>query len=127
MAQRKLEHISEIRDLLQNPFLAEQEDENLELLRNSSRTTEPLDLSDIPDFLLNRFMTREGEIGRFIIIYPVEGLSDGRKSIAFKDEIGTIELENGTTYHAASTSIVAAEMLDLMIEEIGRASCRERA
>jgi uncharacterized protein len=117
MAQSKLEHIREIRRLLQNTFIVDQDDENLELLRRASQTTEPLELEQIPDFLLNRFLTREGELGRFIIIYPSEGLSDGRRSIAFKNEIGEIELESGKIYHAGSTSIVAAEMLDLMIDE----------
>lgn len=52
-----------------------------------------------------------------MIIYPSVGLSDGRKSIAFKDDVGVVELSNGKTYHAASTSIVAASMLDLMRTE----------
>lgn len=117
MAQTKLLYIEEIRRLLQNPFLVDQEDEGLDLLRRSSQTTEPLSQDQIPDFLLNRFLTREGEIGRFIIIYPSEGLSDGRRSIAFKEEIGEIDLRDGTIYYAGSTSIVAAEMLDLMIKE----------
>lgn len=117
MAQRKLMYISEIRALLQNPFIVDQEDEDLDILRRASQTTRPLTQNQIPEFLLNRFLTREGEIGRFIIIYPTEGLSDGRKSMAFKDEVGRVELTSGKVYHAGSTSIVAAEMLDLMIEE----------
>lgn len=117
MAQKKLAYIEEIRRLLQNTFLVGQEDENLDLLRRSSQTTEPLRQDQIPDFLLNRFLTRDGEIGRFIIIYPSDGLSDGRRSIAFKEEIGEVELDDGTVYYAGSTSIVAAEMLDLMITE----------
>src|SRR5690625_638346 len=117
MAQAKLDSISKIRSLLQNPFIVDQESEDLDILRRASQTREPLALEQIPDFLLNRFMTRDGEIGRFVIIYPNTGLSDGRRSIAFKEEIGEIELENGTTYYAGSTSIVAAEMLDLMIAE----------
>src|SRR5690606_5931459 len=35
----------------------------------------------------------------------------------FKDEVGEIRLGSGKTYYTASTSIVAAEMLDLMIQE----------
>ena len=116
-ADEKLEHIAEIRELLQNSFIRDQQDENLDILRRGSQTTEPLDEDRIPDFLKNRFMTREGEIGRFVIIYPNAGLSDGLKSIAFKEEVGEIELENGREYHAASTSIVAASMLDLMRTE----------
>lgn len=117
LATEKLEYIAEIRQLLQNSFIRDQEDENLDILRRGSQTTEPLDEQLIPDFLKNRFMTRDGEIGRFVIIYPNEGLSDGLKSIAFKEEIGTVTLQSGKTYHAGSTSIVAASMLDLMRTE----------
>jgi len=117
MANEKLEHIAEIRQLLQNSFIRDQDDENLDLLRRGAQTREKLDEDIIPDFLKNRFMTQEGEIGRFIIIYPDRGLSDGLKSIAFKDEVGEVELSGGKKYHAASTSIVAATMLDLMRTE----------
>ena len=114
LADQKLEKIAEVRRLLQNSFIRDQQNENLDILRRGSQTTEPLDENLIPDFLKNRFMTREGEIGRFVIIYPSQGLSDGLKSIAFKEEIGEVTLENGKTYYAGSTSIVAASMLDLM-------------
>lgn len=117
LAGEKLERITEIRRLLQNSFIVNQEDENLDILRRGSQTTEPLDEALIPDFLKNRFMTRDGSIGRFVIIYPNQGLSDGLKSIAFKDEIADITLPDGKVYHAASTSIVAASMLDLMRTE----------
>ncbi len=114
LAEKKLEYISDIRRLLQNSFIVDQEGENLDILRRGSQTTEPLDEDEIPDFLKNRFMTRDGEIGRFVIIYPNESLADGLKSIAFKEEIGEVTLESGKTYHAGCTSIVAASMLDLM-------------
>lgn len=117
MKNEKLEYLATIRELLQNSFLVNQQSETLDILRRGSSTTEALDENLIPDFLKNRFTTREGEIGRFIIIYPNEGLSDGLKSIAFKKEISEVELENGRIYHAASTSIVAASMLDLMRSE----------
>ncbi|MFU8811954.1 MAG: efflux RND transporter permease subunit [Balneolaceae bacterium] len=117
MIEEKLQQIATIRMLLQDPFMVDQEDENLDILRRSSQTFEPLTEEQIPDFLKNRFITREGEIGRFVIVYPREGLSDGRRSIAFKDELSDIVLEDGTVYHAGSTSIVAASMLDLMRTE----------
>jgi predicted RND superfamily exporter protein/rhodanese-related sulfurtransferase len=117
MAMQKLENIARVRALLQDPVLINQQDENLDILRRASQTTEPLDETLIPDFLKNRFMTQEGEIGKFVIIYPAVGLSDGRNSIAFKNEIGTVELSSGKVYHATSTSIVAAEMLELMHNE----------
>ena len=74
-------------------------------------------IDEIPDYLKSRFITRDGKVGRFVIVYPSQGLSDGRKSIAFKNDVGTITIENGKTYHAANTSIVAASMLDLMRTE----------
>jgi uncharacterized protein len=117
MAEEKLRYISEIRQLLQNDFIVNQDDENLDLLRRGSQTRDILDEDILPDFLKNRFVTQEGEIGRFVIIYPTEGLSDGLKSIAFKNEVGEVMLSDGTEYHAASTSIVAASMLDLMRTE----------
>lgn len=117
LVQEKLGYIAEIRELLQNSFIRDQEDENLDILRRGSQITEPFDENRIPDFLKNRFMTREGEIGRFVIIYPKESLSDGLKSIAFKEEIGEVTLANGKSYYAGSTSIVAASMLDLMRTE----------
>jgi len=117
LANEKLEKISTVRQLLANTFLVNQESETLDILRRGTQTTEPLDEDLIPDFLKNRFMTRDGEIGRFVIVYPNQGLSDGRNSIAFKEELSDITLSSGKTYHAASTSIVAASMLELMRDE----------
>ncbi len=113
----KLEYLAEVRRLLQNSFLVDQESETLDILRRGSAPTEALDEDLIPDFLKNRFTTRDGEIGRFVIIYPSSGLSDGLRSIAFKEELSNITLSNGKVVHAASTSIVAASMLELMRNE----------
>lgn len=115
--QHKLDRIAEIRELLEDPFLRDEEGEYIDILRRASKVTEPLDIDEVPDFLKNRFLTRDGEIGRFVMVYPAVGLSDGRNSIAFKNEIGRIETPEGNVYHAASTSIVAAEMLELMRDE----------
>ena len=113
----KLEDIAYIRELLEDPFIVNREDEELDKLRNAAQTTEPLTIDQIPDYLKSRFITKDGEVGRFVIVYPSEGLSDGRKSIAFKDDVGSVTIDNGKTYYAASTSIVAASMLDLMRTE----------
>lgn len=115
--QNKLQRIGEIRELLQDPFLRDRDDEQLEKLRKAAQTKEPLSMEQIPDYLKNRFLTKSNELGRFVMIYPSVGLSDGRKSIAFKNDIANVELSNGKVYHAASTSIVAAEMLELMRDE----------
>ncbi|HCI70972.1 MAG TPA: hypothetical protein DHV30_10390 [Balneola sp.] len=113
----KLEKIARVRELLDNTFIRNKENEDLDKLRRAAQTREPLTIDEIPPYLKSQFITKDGEVGRFVIIYPSVGLSDGKKSIAFKDDIGSVTIENGKTYHAASTSIVAASMLDLMRKE----------
>lgn len=115
--QEKLQKIAEVRELLQDPFLVDREDEELDKLRQAAQTTEPFGIDQIPDYLKSRFVTKDGEVGRFVIIYPSVGLSDGRQSIAFKDDISVVTLDSGEKFYAASTSIVAASMLDLMRTE----------
>ncbi|MBO6793737.1 MAG: MMPL family transporter [Balneolaceae bacterium] len=116
-SNEKLEKIAYVRELLQDPFLVNREDDELDKLRKAAQSREPLTIDQIPDYLKSRFITKDGEVGRFVIIYPSVGLSDGRQSIAFKNDVGVVELSNGKKYHAASTSIVAASMLDLMRTE----------
>lgn len=113
----KFDRIATIREQLEDPFISGQDDENLDILRRASKVTKPIDLDEIPDFLKNRFMTRDGELGKFVMIYPSVGLSDGRNSIAFKNEIGLITTSDGREFHSGSTSIAAAEMLELMQDE----------
>jgi predicted RND superfamily exporter protein len=113
----KLAKIEQVRELLKDPFLASQKDEWLDKLRLAAGTTRPLAIKDLPNFITDRFTTKSGDLGKFIIIYPNVGLSDGRNSIAFKDDVGKIETDINETFYAASTSIVAADMLDLMITE----------
>lgn len=116
-ADEKLKEIARIRELLEDPFIKEQDDPQLDKLRRAAQTKSQLDIDQIPDYFKNQFTTKEGEIGNFVIVYPSVGLSDGEKSIAFKDDIGEITLDSGETFYAASTSIIAAEMLDLMRSE----------
>ncbi len=116
--QNKLQRVADIRTTLnENQYLRDQSDEGLERLRRAAQTQEPIELAQVPEFLREQFTTKEGELGTFVIIYPSVGLSDGRNSIAFSNEIGTITTEDGTTYHAASTPLVAADMLKLVRAE----------
>ncbi|MFP8488063.1 efflux RND transporter permease subunit [Gracilimonas sp. Q87] len=115
--QEKLDKIAKVRELLQDPFLVDRDDEDLDRLRQAAQTTEPVSIEQIPDYLKSRFVTKDGEIGRFVIVYPSVGLSDGRQSIAFKNDVGVVTLDSGAEFYASSTSIVAASMLDLMRTE----------
>jgi hypothetical protein len=115
--QAKLDQIAEVRSLLADPFLQASDDATLQRLRTAASPREPLSLQQVPDVLRKRFTTKEGEVGHLVIIYPSVGLSDGRNSMQFADDVGTIRTADDRVYHAASTSIVASDMLRLMVEE----------
>ena len=86
-------------------------------LRSAAATAEPIAFEDIPEFLRKQFTSKSGDLGNFIIIYPSVGLSDGRNSLAFSEDVGSITTADGNVYHAGSTSLVAADMLKLMQRE----------
>lgn len=117
--QQKLQRIADLRNTIENnKYLQSQQDsEALQKLRRAAQTRNPIDLDQLPDFLRKQFTTKSGEVGTFVMIYPSVGLSDGRKSIAFLEDVGTIETDDGTVYHAGSTSLVAADMLRIMRSE----------
>ena len=113
----KLLRIDQIRNLLDDTFLKDRDEEEIVRLRKSSQTRVAPDLEKVPAFIRDMFVSRTGEVGNFVMIYPSVGLSDGRNSIAFARDIGRIELDNGEEYHAGSTSIIAADMLILLQKE----------
>ncbi len=116
--QQKLARIGFIRDsLLADPFVEAEASEDLDRLRRAAQTRAPIAIEDIPEFLKKQFTSKSGELGGFVTIFPDVGLSDGRMSIAFSEDIGVIETEDGTVYHAGSPSLVAADMLRLMQRE----------
>jgi predicted RND superfamily exporter protein len=114
----KLRRIAEIRETAtENRYLEDETSDALERLRRAAQTRDPIALDQVPKSLRKQFTTKEGELGRFVMIYPSVGLSDGRKSIAFAKDVGSITTDRGNTYHAGSTSIVAADMLLLLQQE----------
>ena len=113
----KLERVAEIRALLESPYIEDQETEELEKLRRAAGTTEPIALAETPESLRKPFTSKSGEVGNFVMIYPAVGLSDGRQSIAFSEDVGRVVTASGEVYHAGSTSLVAADMLRLMQRE----------
>ena len=115
--QQKLQRIAEIRELLNDPFVQQESGEEIERLRRAAQTTEALSVEDVPESIRNQFTSKSGEIGGFVMIYPSVGLSDGRQSMEFANDIGTIVTADGSVYHAGSTSLVAADMLRLMLDE----------
>ncbi len=114
---RRLSLLQEIRILLDGPFFTIANTQDVQRLRLAAQTNQAIQLSDVPEYLTDMFTSKDGSLGSFIMIFPEQELSDGRNSIAFSEAIGTIELEDGTIFTAASTSLVAAEMLRLLQRE----------
>jgi len=114
----KLGRIAEIRETAtQNRYLKDDTSDALERLRRAAQTRAPIALEQVPEFLRKQFTTKQGELGKFAIVYPAMSLADGRKSIAFAKDVGTVTTDSGETYHAGSTSLVAADMLLIMQRE----------
>ncbi len=112
----RIAQIAYIRDsLLTDPVLVT--DADLERIRRAAQTRTPLAVEDVPEILSERFMSKTGELGGYITILPGVGLSDGRKSMAFAEDVANIMIADGKTYHAGSPSIVAADVLRLMRQE----------
>nr|BCX00467.1 MAG: hypothetical protein KatS3mg041_0513 [Bacteroidota bacterium] len=119
--RRKLALLAEIRQLLEDPLLQAADAQTralLEQLREAAQVDRPLRAEEVPDYLKQLFLTRAGTVGNFVVVYPAVGLSDVRNSIAFKEDVGRVVLPNGKVYYAASSSIVAAEMIELMEAEM---------
>jgi len=114
--QAKLARIACIRELLNDPFLRADTSVWIQRLHEAAQTRQPISLDEVPDFLKARFTAKTGEIGNFVLIYPSVRLADGRNSMAFAEDVGRVEV-NGKVYYAGSTSLVAADMLRLMLKE----------
>ncbi len=115
--QAKLQRVAEIRELLNSKYLRNETSETIQQLRRAAQTRAPIAIEQVPDYLRKQFTTKSGEVGTFVMIYPSVGLSDGRKSLEFAEDVGTIRAADGAVYHAGSTSLVAADMLRLMQKE----------
>lgn len=115
--QAKLDRIASIRERLQDPLLQSEQSADLERLELAAQTREPVQVEDVPETLKNRFLSKSGELGHFVMVYPSVGLADGRNSMAFAEDVGTVVTESGEVFHAGSTSLVAADMLRLMMGE----------
>ena len=113
----KLRRIAAIRSTLEEPLLRAAGGEQLARLRVAAETRTPLSPEEIPSSLKNPFLTSTGEIGHFVRISPSVGLSDGRNSIAFLEDVGTVESADGRVFHAGSPSLAAAEILRLVRRE----------
>ena len=115
--RRKLTRLAEIRTVLADPFLAADTTGQVARLARAASATEAIPLDSVPAFLKRPFMTRQGTIGNFVIVFPRGNMADGRRSIRFSELIGRVTTPSGDQFFAASTQLIAADMLSLMQEE----------
>jgi len=118
--ESKLSKIKEIRDLVENEadgVVKGEDKERLDKLREYLKVDKPFTWEEFPDKDKRQFLNKKGEIGKFVFIYPSVALRDGRNAIDFRHDIGEISTESGKTYYAASSNIIMAEMLLIMIRE----------
>ena len=115
--RRKLLRLAEIRTVLADPFLAADTTGQVARLARAASATEAIPLDSVPAFLKRPFMTRQGTIGNFVIVFPRGNMADGRRSIRFSELIGRVTTPSGDEFYAASTQLIAADMLRLMQDE----------
>ena len=118
--QQKLARLADIRTVLNDPFLLADTTGQVARLRQAASATTPISLDSVPAFITRPFTTKAGEVGDFVIVFPRGSLSDGRRSIRFAELIGQVSTPGGGEFYAASTQLVAADMLRLMQEESPR-------
>ena len=116
-AQQKLARLVEIREILDDPFLAADTTGQVTRLRQAASAREPVPLDSVPAFITRPFTTRDGELGQFVVVFPEGNMADGRRSLRFAELVGTVTTPEGAEHYAASTQLVAADMLRLMQEE----------
>jgi len=117
----RLRRIREIRELIEvenaRDLLTGDDLDRLDRLEGYLRVDEAITFADVPSNEIRPFLTRTGEVGSFVFIYPSVALRDGRNSIRFSEDIGTITLPSGKVLHAASANLIIADLLRTVIRE----------
>ncbi len=82
----------------------------------------PIGLSDLPDWLRRRFTEKNGEIGRFVYLYPARETWNAYESAQLKKAISRIDLAPmgaapGAQARAASSSFILVDILEVVRSE----------
>ncbi|MFQ5702669.1 MAG: RND family transporter [Gemmatimonadales bacterium] len=118
--QEKLAKIREIRKLVDEEADGIGEGDNKERideLKSYLQVDEPFTWDEFPAKDKRQFINKRGEVGNFVFIYPSVPLRDGRNAIDFRNDIGKITTASGKVFYAASSNIISAEMLLIIIRE----------
>lgn len=118
--EARLARIREIRALIDEEadgVVTGEDKERVDDLRRYLEVDEPFTWDDFPAKDKRQFISKSGEIGDFVFVYPSVALRDGRNAINFRNDVGTITTASGKVFHAASSNIIGAEMLIIMVRE----------
>ena len=117
--ERKLEVIAEIKEMLDGEgakLIKGEQKERLDELRDLL-DVKAVDIDDLPKNILRKFSTVDGSRAHFAFIYPGVQLRDGRKAIEFAKDSHIIKTASGKTHYSSSSSIIFADMLQLMLRD----------
>lgn len=89
----------------------------VEELQGYLQVDDTVTLRDLPAQDTRRFLTRDGEVSDFVLVFPSVLLRDGKNAMAFRDDVGTIVTAAGDTLHAASPNIIVADLLTMVLRE----------
>ncbi len=91
--------------------------ETLDQFREYLNVSKPFTWEDFPENNKRQFIDKQGQLGKFVFIYPSVALRNGLNAIEFLKDVGTIKTASGKVFHASSSNIITAEMLLIMIKE----------
>ncbi|MBM3277356.1 MAG: MMPL family transporter [Candidatus Handelsmanbacteria bacterium] len=114
----KLEILGRIRQLLadEERFFSEEQRAQVDSLKPYLEVRE-LRLEDLPADRTKIFRGKDGQLLNFVMITSSLALRDGRNAIRFAEEVRDIPTPSGKLFHASSSHIIFAEMLELMVSD----------
>jgi len=116
----RLAIIREIRSLVEEEAEGVVEgdaERRVDRLRAYLQVDDTITLRDLPPQETQQFLNRDGEIANFVLVFPSVALRDGRNAMLFRDDVGTIRTASGETVHAASTNVIVADLLTMVLRE----------
>ena len=115
---QKAQKVDSIKQLLNRneEFLVDMSGDVEEFIDIALNTVPPT-IETLPKYIKNRFFYKDGSLAPMVIIYPAMSLSNGQTSIQFRKSSGAITVDSDKTFFAASTSIIASSILELLIQE----------
>ena len=110
--------IEEIQALIQkNKEFTTQLDQTIQRYIQWAEQATPATLQNMPEYLKNRFLLRNGELAPLLLVYSKTSLSSGEESIRYLKSSGVLRASDGQEFVAASTQLIAASALERLMSD----------